>query len=212
MSQNENIHKSTLEEMEEYLEHHGIKGQKWGVRRTPEQLGHKVAAGTKKAASATGKAIAEHHAKSKAKSAAKKAAKKKAKAYKKAHDEQVKRDRDFASVKNLTNQELNDRINRLRAEATYKQLLNSDSNIKKGKNIYMDAFGRGSSAVVEKAVKAKGADILNKWLANEANPNPTGFYNSGLGNNKSGKNKQNKEEKVANKTYQGKPKKISKRK
>ena len=25
-----------------YLEHHGIKGQKWGVIRTPEQLGHKV--------------------------------------------------------------------------------------------------------------------------------------------------------------------------
>lgn len=24
-----------------YLQHHGIKGQKWGVRRTPEQLGHK---------------------------------------------------------------------------------------------------------------------------------------------------------------------------
>lgn len=24
----------------DYLEHHGIKGQKWGIRRTPEQLGH----------------------------------------------------------------------------------------------------------------------------------------------------------------------------
>lgn len=24
------------------LEHHGIKGQRWGVRRTPEQLGHKI--------------------------------------------------------------------------------------------------------------------------------------------------------------------------
>lgn len=24
------------------LEHHGIKGQRWGVRRTPEQLGHKT--------------------------------------------------------------------------------------------------------------------------------------------------------------------------
>ena len=23
-----------------YLVHHGIKGQKWGVRRTPEELGH----------------------------------------------------------------------------------------------------------------------------------------------------------------------------
>lgn len=28
--------------VEEFLEHHGIKGQRWGIRRTPEQLGHKV--------------------------------------------------------------------------------------------------------------------------------------------------------------------------
>lgn len=25
-----------------YLAHHGIKGQKWGIRRSPEELGHKV--------------------------------------------------------------------------------------------------------------------------------------------------------------------------
>ena len=29
--------------------HHGIKGQRWGVRRTPEQLGHVV--GKRKAGS-----------------------------------------------------------------------------------------------------------------------------------------------------------------
>lgn len=27
---------------DEYLEHYGIKGMKWGVRRTPEQLGHHI--------------------------------------------------------------------------------------------------------------------------------------------------------------------------
>lgn len=26
----------------DHLIHHGIKGQKWGIRRTPEQLGHKM--------------------------------------------------------------------------------------------------------------------------------------------------------------------------
>lgn len=30
-----------MESYSEYLEHHGIKGQRWGVRRTPEQLGHR---------------------------------------------------------------------------------------------------------------------------------------------------------------------------
>lgn len=28
--------------MAEEIWHHGIKGQKWGVRRTPQQLGHKT--------------------------------------------------------------------------------------------------------------------------------------------------------------------------
>lgn len=28
--------------VEEFLEDHGIKGQRWGIRRTPEQVGRKV--------------------------------------------------------------------------------------------------------------------------------------------------------------------------
>lgn len=31
--------------MAEEIWHHGIKGQKWGVRHTPEQLGHKTGSG-----------------------------------------------------------------------------------------------------------------------------------------------------------------------
>lgn len=44
--------------MGEYeLYHHGIKGQKWGVRRTAAQLGHRVASVAKKAGKATGKFV-----------------------------------------------------------------------------------------------------------------------------------------------------------
>lgn len=34
-------------EQNTYLVHHGIKGQRWGVRRTPEQLGHHVSSSVK---------------------------------------------------------------------------------------------------------------------------------------------------------------------
>lgn len=33
---------NVTESFEDYLEHHGIKGMHWGIRRTPEQLGHKI--------------------------------------------------------------------------------------------------------------------------------------------------------------------------
>lgn len=32
---------------EYYLMHHGVKGMKWGVRRTPAQLGYKPTAGSR---------------------------------------------------------------------------------------------------------------------------------------------------------------------
>lgn len=43
--------------VEEFLEHHGIKGQRWGIRRTPEQLGHKVSKLKKKNAKIEQKSI-----------------------------------------------------------------------------------------------------------------------------------------------------------
>lgn len=39
-NQTSNIH--VTETFDEYLEHHGILGMHWGIRRTPEQLGHRV--------------------------------------------------------------------------------------------------------------------------------------------------------------------------
>lgn len=42
MTNNLNNDVYVAESFDEYLEHHGIKGMHWGIRRTPEQLGHKV--------------------------------------------------------------------------------------------------------------------------------------------------------------------------
>lgn len=41
---------------EDYLEHHGIKGMRWGIRRTPEQLGHYVERKRRRLAKNIGKA------------------------------------------------------------------------------------------------------------------------------------------------------------
>lgn len=43
--------------VEEFLEDHGIKGQRWGIRRTPEQLGRKVSKLKKKNAKIEQKSI-----------------------------------------------------------------------------------------------------------------------------------------------------------
>lgn len=51
----------------DYLMHHGIKGQKWGIRRTPAQLGHVVSSGARKIKNAVTSASAKRKAKKQAK-------------------------------------------------------------------------------------------------------------------------------------------------
>lgn len=43
--------------VDEFLEHYGIKGQRLGIRRTPEQIGHKVSKLKKKTAKLEQKSI-----------------------------------------------------------------------------------------------------------------------------------------------------------
>lgn len=85
--------------MSEYeLYHHGVKGMKWGVRRTKAQLGHKV----KKFVKKTKKSINNAVEKRKAKEAEKKKASK--------------------SIHELSEAELKERINRLTLEKDYLDL------------------------------------------------------------------------------------------
>lgn len=88
------------------LYHHGVKGMKWGVRRTPAQLGHPTSSGKKTSVFGFKK--------------------KKKETVKKSTSESKKK-----SVKDMTDAELRDVINRMRLEQDYANL--SPKQISKGK-------------------------------------------------------------------------------
>ena len=92
-----------MEKHEEMLEHHGIKGQKWGVRRFQNKDGSRTAAGKKREQSRSEDPAHED--------------------YTKAHTGK--------SVKNMSDAELRNRLNRLQMEKQYSQLTSADTN--KGK-------------------------------------------------------------------------------
>ena len=95
--------------MTDELYHYGIKGMKWGIRRTPAQLGHKTKTVAKRVSKSVGKVIASQR---------------KRMAESRAHKEETKRINRNKKKKlsDLTNDELRERIARLELENRYKQL------------------------------------------------------------------------------------------
>lgn len=89
-----------MEKYEEILEHHGIKGQKWGVRRYQNRDGTRTAAGKKREQAHFDDSVHDD--------------------YNKAHNSK--------SVKSMSDAELRTRLNRLQMEKQYKQLSNADVN------------------------------------------------------------------------------------
>jgi len=92
------------------LEHHGIKGQKWGVRRYQNEDGTRTAAGKKREQSRSNESAHDD--------------------YNKAHSGK--------SVKDMSDAELRSHLNRLQMEKQYSQLTNSDTS--KGKKFVSDAM------------------------------------------------------------------------
>ncbi len=116
------------------LEHYGIKGMKWGVRRTPEQLGHK----TKKSPGLVSK-IRDSQKKRKKKAQQAKAKKEKAASKKQEESTEEIRKKVLASTDPeyiykhralMTSQELQERIDRISKEERIKSLI-KDPNAKK---------------------------------------------------------------------------------
>lgn len=163
---------------ENELYHHGIKGMKWGVRRTDAQLGHKTASsgsstkkkitsGGKKASAIASKTLSslkdKIEAGKKARAAA--AAKKEAEAQKKA-EESAKKIDPKKPVKQMTDTELREKINRLRMEKEYKDLLNSTRNekVKKGSEFASTILKDSGKEILTQVAKHYEAELANQII------------------------------------------------
>lgn len=164
------------------LYHHGIKGQKWGVRRTAAQLGHRVANAASKAGKATGKAL------SKAGKATGKFAKKEATKAKKAaitsakqHFKEEKEKRYYnklhkKKLSQMTDKEIADLTKRVKQEATLKDA-KYESRVQNARKFYDNVakqpvntfFSTYSKAVVEKAFKETKDDTGDNSSSSSSN-------------------------------------------
>lgn len=151
------------------LYHYGVKGMKWGIRRTPEQLGH-VTKKARNTAASVSKAVGS--AAKKAGSAVAKAASesKQRREAKKKHAEEVKRTQRNSKKKisELTNDELRERIQRMELEQRYRQLTPQQKS--KGQ-AFLSTVG---NQVIKPAATNAARQYLEKQLKNALGLNDSG--------------------------------------
>ena len=134
---------------EDELYHYGVKGQKWGVRRTKAQLGYKTTSSKKKKDNSFIKSYVNKR----------KTAKKK-----KVAAEKTKKQ----SISEMSDAELRERISRLQMEKQYKDLLQtSKPQTFNGKKFVVNVLEKSGENLATQVVNHYGATALNKIIGQE---------------------------------------------
>lgn len=167
---------------EEVLCHHGVKGMKWGIRRTPEQLGHKTGSSKKKTASAkTSSPKSSTTKKPEVKKpsiisrASQTMAKRKEVKQQKAEEKKQARAEKKPEKKNiseLSDAELRSRINRMEMEKRYRDLTVS-LNPPKQKS----ATRKIAESIVTKSIENVGAQTVTYFLGTGVNKAASRIFN-----------------------------------
>ena len=132
------------------LYHHGVLGMKWGVRRTPAQLGHKTS--------------------NKKKKPIRLFSKKKKINTKKTDTNKIDTKTKKKKVSEMSDEELQTRISRMRLEQTYKQL-QTDTGKKStfdGKKFVMSVLEKSGEQMAVQIVNEISAKAINKAFGYEA--------------------------------------------
>lgn len=141
------------------LMHHGIKGMRWGVRRTQAQLGHKPTSSSKSASSKSDSSKLSKHKRLR-KNELKTAAPKKKK------------------LSEMSEEEINKKIERMRLEKTYKQLISelNPQKASKGKQFVLRVLEKsGENIATQLATYVFGTTVNNvasKFVEDEKIVNP----------------------------------------
>lgn len=143
-----------------YISHHGIKGQKWGIRRTAAQLGHLVGTGAKRVGSAVSSTASKANSKLKSEMADRK---------------EVRRNKKLSSksVKDMTAAEMQEHMERMAMEKQYLDMKRNVNSLRKsdhtaGKEFVAKFMGEAVGGALISAGKSvftdKFKDMGKKYL------------------------------------------------
>lgn len=146
------------ERFDEILMHYGVKGMKWGVRRTPAQLGHRPSGSRKKKSASSSKGAARKKRISGL--VKKRMATKKVTRRKKAFE--------------FTDEELQAAVKRLQLEKQYNELVRSidgQNTVKKGNAIVNASLNKVLAPAIQDVAKETIKNELKKQIEKKRNQN-----------------------------------------